>query len=232
MITAIAIDDEIPALQVVESFCARLDFVRLEKSFNKPTEALKHLRKFPVDLIFLDINMPSLTGIELYKSVTQETMVIFTTAYSEFAVEGFNVSAVDYLLKPFTFERFSVAVDKAYKMRRLQATERNEKKYLFLRVDYSLVKVDPKEILLIEGLDDYLKIHIKDKKTLVVRMTMKSILEKLSPDDFIRVHRSFIVPFARIENVRNKIITIGEHRIPVGMRYEDVFFAQFGGSSQ
>ena len=112
MIKAIAIDDELPALKVVEAFCNKTDFINLEKIFNKPTEALKHLRKFPVDLLFLDINMPSVTGLELYKSVEQKTMVIFTTAYSEYAVEGFNLNAVDYLLKPFTFERFLQAANK------------------------------------------------------------------------------------------------------------------------
>src|SRR5919197_1575106 len=114
MITAIAIDDELPALKVIENFCSHVDFIDLQKTFNKPTEALKHLRKFPVDLLFLDINMPSLTGIELYKAVKQNTMAIFTTAYSEYAVEGFNLNAIDYLLKPFTIERFMQSVEKAH----------------------------------------------------------------------------------------------------------------------
>src|ERR1700712_1222443 len=113
MIKAIAIDDEPPALKVIENFCGRSENMQLEKTFTMPAEALKHLRKFPVDLLFLDIQMPSINGIDFYKTVKQDTMVIFTTAYSEYAVEGFNVSAVDYLLKPFTFKRFQQAVAKA-----------------------------------------------------------------------------------------------------------------------
>src|SRR5262249_10233587 len=113
MINAIAIDDELPALKLIENFSLHVDFIHLEKTFNKPAEALKYLHKFPVDLLFLDINMPSLNGIDLYKAVHQNTMVIFTTAYSEHAVEGFNLQAIDYLLKPFSLERFLQAVNKA-----------------------------------------------------------------------------------------------------------------------
>ena len=113
MINAIAIDDEPPALKVIEEFCSRVDFISLQKTFTKPTEALKYIRKFPVDLLFLDIKMPSMSGIQLHQSMEQETMVIFTTAYSEYAVEGFNLNAMDYLLKPFTFERFQQAINKA-----------------------------------------------------------------------------------------------------------------------
>lgn len=112
MIKAIAIDDELLALKVIENFCSKVDSVSLEKTFHKPTEALKYLEEFPIDLLFMDINMPSMTGIELFRSINQKTMVIFTTAYSEYAVEGFNLNAIDYLLKPFTFERFLQGVNK------------------------------------------------------------------------------------------------------------------------
>ena len=113
MIKAVAIDDELPALKVIENFCGKTDLVSLEKTFNKPNEALKFINKFPVDLLFLDIDMPALKGTELYRSLKQKTMAIFTTAYSEYAVEGFNLNAIDYLLKPFTYERFMQAVSKA-----------------------------------------------------------------------------------------------------------------------
>lgn len=229
MIQAIAIDDELPALRVIEHFCSETDFIRLEKTFNKPAEALKYIRKYPVDLLFLDINMPSLTGIELYKSVTQNTMVIFTTAYSEYAVEGFNLNAVDYLLKPFTRERFEQAVNKArqmYHIRRQQDQQAAEE-YLFVRADYSLVKIPLTDILYIEGLDDYLKIHIAGQKPVVARMTMKTMQEKLSPKDFIRVHRSYIVAFRKIEMVRNKFISISGTEIPIGSSYETAFLEYF-----
>jgi DNA-binding LytR/AlgR family response regulator len=228
MIKAIAIDDEPPALAVLEQFCTGLDFIQLEKTFTKPSEALKHLRKFPVDLIFLDMRMPSMSGIELFHELPQETMVIFTTAYSEYAVEGFNLSAVDFLLKPFTQDRFVQAVNKA-KDYYLFVHKKAETvmPHIFIRADYSLIKVMVSEILFIEGLDDYIRIHQQGKKTIVARMTMKAILEKLPADDFVRVHRSFIVPFNRIENVRNKVIQLGDQKIPVGASYEEDFFNRF-----
>lgn len=229
MIKAIAIDDELPALQIIENFCEKTGLIELQKTFSKPNEALKYLSKFPTDLLFLDINMPSISGIELYKSVEQNTMVIFTTAYSEFAVEGFNLNAVDYLLKPYTYERFLQAVTKANDFYNTTSpSEKNQEQYLFVRADYSLIKILIADIVLIEGLDDYLKIHLHNNiKPIVTRMTMKGIMEKLSSKEFIRVHRSFIVPFSKIENVRKKIITIAEKEIPIGNSYEADFFTLF-----
>lgn len=228
MIKAIAIDDEPPALKVVESFCSQADNIELQKTFTSPNEALKYLRKFPVDLIFLDINMPSITGIDFYKSLERETMVIFTTAYSEYAVEGFNLNAVDYLLKPFTQERFQQAIKKANDYyaysRQLPGTVNQS---LYIRADYSLIKINYDDIVLIESLDDYLKIYLTNEKIIVARMTMKSMVEKLPAVDFIRVHRSFIVPFSKINHVRNKIISIFGKDIPIGGNYEEAFFRVF-----
>jgi DNA-binding LytR/AlgR family response regulator len=225
VIRAIAIDDEPPALKVVENFCSKVDFIKLEKTFTSANEALKHLRKFPVDLVFLDIQMPSITGIELAKQIEQDTMVIFTTAYSEYAVDGFNLNAVDYLLKPFTFERFQQAAQKVKDIHGLSNQKESAQPFILLRADYSLVKVMFSDILLIEGLDDYLKIQLVGRKPLVVRMTMKSIMEKLPEKEFIRVHRSFIVPFSKIEQVRNKMINLPGFEVPVGSSYEESFFA-------
>jgi DNA-binding LytR/AlgR family response regulator len=224
MIKAIAIDDELLALKVIESFCAKVDFINLEKTFHKPKEALKYLEEYPVDLLFLDINMPSMTGLELFRSITQNTMVIFTTAYSEYAVEGFNLNAIDYLLKPFTHERFLQGVNKANEYFKIQQPiEVKNSPYLYIRAGYRLHKIALSDILYIEGLDDYLKIHIATTKPIVARMTMKIMLEKLPTKEFMRVHRSYIVPFSRIENVRNKIITIANEEIPIGGSYEKVF---------
>ncbi|HWK03963.1 MAG TPA: LytTR family DNA-binding domain-containing protein [Puia sp.] len=228
MIKAIALDDELPALKIIENFCAKADLIRLEKTFVRPTEALQYVHQFPVDLLFLDINMPSLTGIEFYKAIKTDTMVIFTTAYSEYAVEGFNLKAVDYLLKPFTFERFLQAVHQAaeyFEHRQLKDTLPSE--YLFLRADYSLIKVAIAHIRFIEGMDDYLKIHLQDKPPVMVRMTMKAILSQLPARQFIRVHRSYIIAWNRIANIRNKTIYLEEKEIPIGVSYEKEFFTQF-----
>jgi len=228
MITAIALDDEPPALKVLENFCGRVDFMDLVKTLTNPDEAMKHINKFPVDLLFLDIRMPSVSGLQFRKKVPQDIMVIFTTAYSEYAVEGFNVNAVDYLLKPFAFDRFLQAVNKAHDFYKFyHHHESAVQHYLFVRADYSLVKVMLEDILFIEGLDDYLKINLAGRKPIVARMTMKAMLEKLPETNFIRVHRSFIVPLSRIDKVRNKTIYIGEKEIPVGNSYENGFFEAY-----
>src|SRR5579871_6813506 len=168
MITAIAIDDELPALKVIGNFCEQLSEIRLLASFTRPGEALQYVSRSPVDLLFLDIDMPSLSGIELYRSIGQDSMAIFTTAHSEYAVEGFNLNAVDFLLKPFTYERFLQATTKAndFFNYRNNANPKQEL-YLFVRADYRLIKINIADILYIEGLDDYIKIFIKDQKTVV-----------------------------------------------------------------
>lgn len=224
MLKAIALDDEPLALEVLQSFCNQMEEISLEKTFTKSEDAFKYLKKYPVDLLFLDINMPSISGIDFYKKLPHKTMVIFTTAYSEYAVEGFNLSATDYILKPFTFSRFQQAVEKAHSQWKLQ-NQNPEQLYLFIRADYSLIKILFSDILFIEGLDDYLKIHIRNQKTVVARMTLKVILEKLPSPEFVRVHRSFIVPISKIDKVRNKIIYINDEEIPVSASYEAAFFA-------
>ncbi|MBS1744639.1 MAG: response regulator transcription factor [Bacteroidetes bacterium] len=224
MITAIAIDDELPALKIIENFCSQINFIILQKTFNKPQEALQYLQRFPVDLLFLDINMPSLNGIDLYKSTGKNVMAIFTTAYSEYAVEGFNLDAVDYLLKPFSFERFLRAVNKAIEYYNYLHAQKQDDQYIFIRADYSLVKIKISDIVFIEGLDDYLKIHLKDQRPVVTRLTMKAMLEKLPVALFVRVHRSYIVSLDYIQTIRNKTITVEGVEIPMSSSYEDEFF--------
>lgn len=224
MIQAIALDDEPPALRIISNFCSRIDFFDLQKTFSRTDDAMNYLENYPVDLIFLDINMPSMSGLDFYQAIPHEAMVIFTTAYAEHAVEGFNLNAVDYLLKPFTFERFQQAANKAKDYYNFKnPIENPASKFLLVRADYSLHKIAFSDILFIEGLDDYLKIHIDNTKPLVVRMTMKAMLQKLPEQEFIRVHRSFIIPFSRIENVRNKMISLAGEEIPIGSSYEESF---------
>lgn len=226
MIRAIAIDDEPLALDVIKAHCSKVDFIELQKTFTSPTEAIRYLKRFPVDLLFLDIRMPSISGIELLKAIPQEVMVIFTTAHPEFAVESYDLNAIDYLLKPFDEARFIQAVNRAreyYESKHLKGGDSEKDKNIFIRADYSLIKVSLPEILYIEGLGDYLKIHLPEKKTVVVRMTMKTMLEKLPVKDFVRVHRSFIIPFSRIEHVRNKTVQVAGVQIPIGASFEEAF---------
>lgn len=216
MIRAIALDDEILALRIIENYAEKIENLTLEKVFNKQSDAQKHLNKFPVDLIFLDIEMPTKNGLDFYKNISQNTKVIFTTAYSEYAVDAFNVNAIDYLLKPFSFERFKAAVEKVK-----NNTENNDAKHLSIRADYKLHKINFNDILLIEGLDDYIQIHLKDFTKITARSSMKNILEKLSEKDFIRVHRSYIVPIQNIKTIVNRNIHIGDFIIPIGETYKD-----------
>jgi len=221
MIKAVAIDDESIALKVIENFCKDIDFITLEKTFSDAKEGLKYLNKFPVDLLFLDIDMPHMNGIELYKQLKQGTMVIFITSRADYAVEGFNLMAVDYLLKPFNYDRFLQATKRANDLLNfnLQNDKQNDSKFLFIRADFSLLKILITDIIYIEALDDYLKIYIQDQKTLVARMTMKSILEKLPSNKFIRVHRSFIVAVQRIQALRSKTVLVDRLEVPLGGSY-------------
>src|SRR5688572_11159048 len=228
MINAIATDDEPLALTVIQSLCNKSNIINLQKTFTQPNEALKHLRKFPIDLIFCDIQMPAMTGISLVKSLQQNTMVIFTTAFSEYAATSYELNAIDYLLKPINQKRFTQAITKAQEyFEYIHSKNQSADKNIFVRADFSLVKVPLADILYIEGLADYLKIYIKDRKTIVARMPMKDMMEKLGSADFIRVHRSFILPVNKIEAVRGTTIFIGDKEFPIGRTYTDEFFNRY-----
>lgn len=220
MIRAIAIDDEPLGLKIISHFCENIDFISLEKTFTKQSEAVKYLKNYPVDLLFLDIQMPNKNGIDFYKMLENDPMVIFTTAYSEYAVEGFNVNATDYLLKPFSEERFLTAVQKAkneFQFRQNLSVQT----HLMIRADYKLHRIEYNEILMIEGLDDYIQIHLANKSKIVARISMKGILEKLPEKDFVRVHRSYIIPVKKIKTIVNKNIQIEDFIIPIGETYKD-----------
>jgi DNA-binding LytR/AlgR family response regulator len=228
MIKAIAIDDEPLALTVIQSLCNKNENINLQRTFTQPNEALKHLRKFPADLIFCDIQMPAITGINLVKSLQQNTMVIFTTAFSEYAVASYELNAIDYLLKPINQKRFNQAITKAQDyFNYINKKEQNADANIFVRSDFSLVKIPLADILYIEGLADYLKIHIKDRKPVMARMPMKDMIEKLPSADFIRIHRSFILPFSKIEAVRGTTVFIGDNEFPIGRTYIDEFFSRY-----
>jgi len=230
MITAIALDDEPPALEIIERYCDKIAAVDLKKTFTSVGETFEYLDKYPVDLILLDINMPAVNGITFYKRLHNQMMVIFTTSYSEYAAESYDLRAIDYLVKPYSFKRFSQAIDRASEFHQLrQAAPGSSAAHLTLRVDYGLVKVPLSEILFIEGLDNYIKIHIADKPPVVVRMTMKAMLEKLPSPPFARVHRSFIIPISQVTAVRNRLIFLqcGEE-IPLGNLFEEAFMRIVG----
>jgi two-component system LytT family response regulator len=228
MITAIALDDEKPALEVLEAFCGRTDFIDLKRTFSKTGEARAYLEENPIELIFLDINMPAVSGIDFYKTMPNPTLVVFTTAHAEYAVESYELDACDYLLKPFTFDRFLKSARKAEELSKAGKKSNGQtSQTLYLRVDYGLVKIATDDILFIEGLDNYLKIHLANEKPVVVRLTMKAMTEKLPASGFVRVHRSYIIPINKIVSFRNKTIQVGQEEIPLGTSYEEHFKSIF-----
>lgn len=225
MIRAIAIDDEPLALDVISSLVKDIDYIELSRTFTQGTNAIRYLKKFPVDLLFLDIQMPDANGIELYKSIQQDVMVIFTTAYSQYAVEGFEVNAIDYLLKPIKSKRFKKACLKALDFFQYKKQKNvNENKFIYVRSEYSLVKIPFSEILFCETMDDYIKIHRSDSKPILTLMSMKKLLQLLPEQEFIRIHRSYVVPLNKIQSVRAKKVIIANNELPVGTTYEKKFF--------
>ena len=224
----IAIDDEPLALNVIEEFCKRLDFLALETTCNSAIEAINYLNKNKVDLIFLDIEMPHITGLQFLASLDHPPMVIFTTAYSEYAVEGFNLNAIDYLVKPFAFDRFLKAVNKANELFELKSSGQYEPApsqgdYIMINVEYSTIKVNYNDISYIEGLKDYLKI-VTAEKNFLTKSTMKNLEEKLPSDKFFRIHKSFIISLDKIDKIENHRVVIANKYIPVGNHYKDSFY--------
>jgi DNA-binding LytR/AlgR family response regulator len=227
MINCVAVDDEPLALEILKKFCSHTTGMQMVETFTNPFAAATYLNNNKADLLFLDIQMPELNGIQLYKSLKQPPPVIFTTAFSEYAVEGFNLDALDYLLKPIEYARFIKAVNKATEYIKHQQSAQNVRQddFIFLKSEYQLVKIEFNDILYFEALDDYVKvITTKSVKPVLSLLSMKALLEKLPASKFVRVHRSYIVPLSRIENVRNKRIKIGEKYIPVGDSYSNSFF--------
>lgn len=220
MIQAIALDDEPLALDIIDFFCRKTEIITLQKTFTSQSETLKYLDNYPVDLLFLDINMPAKNGIDFYKMLKNNPMVIFTTAYSEYAVEGFNVNAIDYLLKPFSEDRFLVAIEKAKNALDFKK-EQSIQTHFTVRADYKLNRIAFEDVLLVEGLDDYTQIHLINNTKIVARISMKGILEKLPEKLFIRVHRSYIIPLNKVKSIQNKSILIKDFIIPIGDTYKE-----------
>jgi DNA-binding LytR/AlgR family response regulator len=219
MIRAIAIDDEPLALQIIAHYCAMSEDIELVQTFTSTSKALQAIAAAPPDLIFLDVNMPEMSGIQFYQSLKNPPPLVFTTAYHEYAVDGFDLNALDYLLKPISKERFDKAVEKVleyYLLRNAQSASA----FLFIRCDHSNHKVYYDEILYIEALDDYVKIYRKNKPRLVARASLKNMLTQLPENQFIRVHRSFVVNTSHLDSIAQKSIQIGGSEIPIGDTYK------------
>jgi two-component system LytT family response regulator len=217
MLTAIAIDDEPLALEVIRSHAVKVPFLELKASFTDAFKAMEFLQHQQVDLLFLDIKMPDITGMDLLACLNKKPLVIFTTAYSEYAVESFDLDAIDYLLKPFSLARFIKACNKAAELHNLRNTA-NKRDHLFLKTGYEQIKVNYADIYYLEATGNYVNFVLKDS-TVLSRMTITEVEAMLPDGEFIRVHRSFIAAINKIERIERHQLTINGAVLPVGSSY-------------
>ena len=223
---SIAIDDEPLALELLEDNISKVPFLQLLAGFNKPIEALQYLQSNEVDLVFIDIQMPGITGLQLIQSLPKKPLFILVTAYEQFALQGYELDVVDYLLKPVRFDRFLKACTKALEIHeaRNKSTVNNgqERDHMFIQADYMMVRVNFEDIQWIESLKDYLRIHMTgSQKPIVARMSMKSIEEQLPATRFLRIHKSYIVATAAITAVQKGTVFLGDIQLPVGDLYKE-----------
>jgi DNA-binding LytR/AlgR family response regulator len=226
----IAIDDEPKALEVIERYCRKSDLVDLKATFREPVKAIEFLNREKIDLIFLDINMPDITGIQLIQTLTTKPMVIFTTAYSNYAVESYNLNAIDYLLKPITFERFLAAVNKASNQLSLQnkpSAKEEEPGTVFIKSGPQTYQVKVGEILYLEKDGNYITLHLKDKQILI-RENMGDIFDLVPTADFLRVHKSYVVAIKHITMIEVHQVIINGTKIPIGSTYRESLRARLG----
>jgi len=224
-ITCIAIDDEPLALAVIERFSSKVPSLELRGTFQNPLSALEFLQSHPVDLLFLDIHMPDLSGMEFLHSLTHKPLIIFTTAHTEYALESYEWDAVDYLLKPILFERFLKGVNKARHIMDREEDERpatQEATYLFVKSDTRFFKINYRDILFIEGMRDYIAIHTEQQRILTL-MSMTKMLHKLPSCDFKRVHKSYIINVQHIDLIQHNRVQLAGKEIPVSSTYKEDF---------
>lgn len=228
-VKALIIDDEPLAQNVIKQYADKIPDLTISATCGEAVCAHKILNEMHIDLLFLDINMPKLSGISFLKTLRNPPLVIFTTAYSEYALEGFELNAIDYLKKPFSFERFFKAFIRAEELLSLQKqsdseshSEEKKDEFFFVKANKKTIKINFSDILFIEGLGDYIKIHEKDGK-IVTNLSMKKILELLPSDKFYRIHKSFIVSLENIDSVEGNQVSVHGNKLPIGNSYRQEF---------
>lgn len=224
-IKCILVDDEPMAIDILKTHLSKIEKVKIIGTCSNATEAFNLIGNEKIDLIFLDINMPGISGISFAKSINSSIKIIFTTAYREFAVDGFNLHAVDYLLKPISYERLLDAINNYSATHQKSTSPLSESEeplsFIFIRVDRRMVKLIFEDILCVESLSDYLKIHLKDNEVLVIRDTITNIANKLPAQQFLRIHRSFIVNINEISSYNNEEIIIQEKSLPISRSFKE-----------
>ena len=225
-LNCIIIDDEPAAVRLLERYVSNVAFLKLQETFTKPLEALAFLESNNIDLVFLDVQMPQITGIQLSKIIAPNTQIIFTTAYSEFALDSYDVATTDYLLKPFAFERFYKAVLKAQKHRLPPSKlDENEEGFIFIKTDgkHNFNRVFVEDILFVEGLKNYVSVQLKNQQ-IITYSTLKHLSDRLPKTQFIQIHKSYIIAFSHIDKIDNDSVWIGAKQLPIGNTYRKTFF--------
>jgi DNA-binding LytR/AlgR family response regulator len=230
----VIIDDEPLAVELLEDFVNKIDTLELLRTFNNAIDAVSFINQNNVDLIFLDIQMPHFSGIEFLNTIEKKPLIIFTTAYSDYAVEGFNLGAVDYLVKPIPFHRFLKSVVRAQQISNPAAviqpvtestsTPESEQDFMFVRAEYENVKMNFSDILFIEGLKDYVKIYTIDNKFTLTLISLIKLENLLSNKGFSRIHRSYIINIKHVKSIQKNKVLISDKRIPISESYKNAFF--------
>ena len=221
-ITTAIIDDEPLAAQLLESYVEKTSYLQLTGVYNSAITAMRDLREHPVQLLLLDIQMPELSGIEFAKILSPKTKIILTTAFPQYAIEGFKVSAVDYLLKPIAYSDFIIATNKVFKwFANAQHLQDSQNRFMFIKSEYKLIRVEYSDILYIEGLKDYVRFYLKSGEKIISLMSMKKLEEHLPQPEFLRTHRSYIVHMTEVHTVDRLRIVFGDQYIPISDNFKD-----------
>ncbi len=226
MLNCLIIDDEPLAIQLLEDFVHKTPYLKLAGKFEEPLQALSILETEKIDLLFLDIKMPDISGIDFYRSLVNKPAVIFTTAYSEYAINGFELKAKDYLVKPISFEKFITACNRVKEYMELMNQKDKAKEFFFINVSHKLHKIFYDDILYLEGYKDYTKVHlISSHNPLLILHNLKYFEDLLDKKQFIRIHRSYMVSLRKIHTASRKAVTINNNSLPVSDNYRDSFFS-------
>ncbi|WP_276502984.1 LytR/AlgR family response regulator transcription factor [Terrimonas pollutisoli] len=226
MLNCLIIDDEPLALQLLEDFVNKTPYLKLAGKFEEPLQALSVLESQKIDLLFLDIKMPDISGIDFYRSLVNKPEVIFTTAYSEYAIDGFELKAMDYLVKPISFEKFITACNRVKEFIEIKNQKDKAKEFFFINVSHKLHKIFYDDILYLEGYKDYTKVHlISSNNPLLILHNLKYFEDLLDKKQFIRIHRSYMVSLRKINTASRKSVTINNNSLPVSDNYRDSFFS-------